>query len=77
MLDSLWNKLQNTVKSEGNNSPPQTVQFQPTIHVPSPPENPHVVQNHLAVQNTPRVMAARFAPLAFPATLHDLPQNYS
>ena len=27
--------------------------------------------------NPPRPMAARFAPLRFPALLHDLPQNYS
>ena len=27
--------------------------------------------------NPPRPMASRFAPLRFPALLHDLPQNYS
>ena len=35
------------------------------------------IQNFPVRPNLPRPMAARFAPLHFPAVLHDLPQNYS
>ena len=34
------------------------------------------IQNSLVPPNPPRPMASRFAPLRFPAVLHDLPQNY-
>jgi hypothetical protein len=39
----------------------------------------HIVpaQTIRIAQNPPRAMAARFAPLALPAQLHDLPQNYN
>ena len=60
-LDSLWEYLQRTVKTEERKQ---------IIQNPQP-------QVHNIVQNPPRIMAARFSPLSLLAVLHDLPQNYA
>ena len=50
--------------------------FQP--HISQTIQNPPVVQPLPLAPNPPRQMAAaRFAPLALPAVLHDLPLNYA
>ena len=66
LLDFLWHNLQNTVKSEGSNSPLHTFQPEPTSSNHNPPHIPPVVQS------PPKPMAARFAPLAFPVVLNYL-----
>ena len=55
------------MKKEERNLKIQT--SQPQIH--------SVVQSPPVVQNPPRAMDARFAPLALPIVLKDLPHNYS
>lgn len=46
-------------------TPPHTPH---TIATPTPPTTPRL--------NPPRAMAARFAPLALPQQLHDMPADY-
>ena len=49
--------------------------FQP--YIPPNIQTPPSFQDPPFVPNPPRQIAARFAPLALPAVLHDLPQNYA
>ena len=49
--------------------------FQP--YIPPTIQTPLALQGLPCVPNPPRVMAIRFAPLALPVVLHDLPQNYA
>ena len=67
LLDSLWQNLQNAVNKEHANPLIQSSQ----------PHTSNSVQNPPVVPHPPIPMAARFAPLALPVVLHDLPQNYS
>ena len=73
MLDSLWHNLQRSVKIEEGNHVVQS--FQPSI--PSTVQTPPHLQAPPRVSNPPRRMVARFAPLALPTVLHDLPQNFA
>ena len=66
LLDSLWKNLPNTIKTKEVNPLIQNFQTYTPSH-----QNCHVVPN------PPRPMDARFSPLALPAVLHDLPQNYA
>ena len=73
LLDSLWRNLQNYVKTEERN--PVVQSFQP--YIPPTVQTPPTFQAPPCVPNPLRLMAARFAPLALPVVLHDLPQNYA
>ena len=77
LLDSLWQDLENPVKFEETSLLFQTHQQDISSPIHSPPHSPHVLQNPPVVPNPARPMASRFAPLAFPAILHDIPLNYS
>ena len=77
LLDSLWNNLQNPIKFEETTPLFQTHQQPISSPVHIPPQNPPVLKNTPTVPNPTSLMAARFAPLAFPVVLNDLPQNYS
>jgi hypothetical protein len=49
----------------------------PTVPIQTIPIQIVPAQTVQIAQNPPRAMAARFSPLALPAQLHDLPQNYN
>ena len=73
LLDSLWHNLQNPVKTEERNHVVQNLK----PYIPPTVQNPIAFQAPPPVPNPPRQMAPRFAPLALPVVLHDLPQNYA
>lgn len=63
--------------------PESTVGSPYTSHITSPPHTPHTPHTTTTPTpstpprpNLPKAMAARFAPLALPQNLHDIPANY-
>ena len=62
-----------TYSESAANSPPSS-------HIASPPHTPHTATTLTPPTtprlNPPRVMVARFAPLALPQQLHDMPADY-
>ena len=73
LLNSLWQNLQHSLKVEERN--PVVQNLQP--YIPQNVQTPLAFQAPPFVPNPPRPMVARFYPLALPAILHDLPQNYA
>jgi len=63
--------------------PETTVGSPSTSHITSPPHTPHTPHTTVSPTpptsprpNPPKAMAARFAPLALPQNLHDMPADY-
>ena len=61
------------MKTEERNHVVQNLQ----PYIPPNVQTPPHFQAPPCVPNPPRRMVSRFAPLALPAVLHDLPQNYA
>ena len=74
LIDSLWQNLQNPIKTKDTTFIVQKYQFHTSQFIQKPP----VFQSSPFFPNPPRPMAtARLAPLALSAVLHDLPLNYA